>query len=136
MDQAKRPGLTKERRQWLASLKVGDRVLYRGRDSGVIREIRGRTTTSIRLERTTVSAKSGWGEWDVGWIEPVTPEVERAEKIAKAAYRLRHQTQWDRLPNNTVLAVARIVMPDAVEGLEDDDVDAREKVKAAQGEGQ
>ena len=120
MDQAKRPGLTKERRQWLASLKAGDRVLYRGRDSGAIREIRGRTTTSIRLERTTVSAKSGWGEWDVGWIEPVTPEVERAEKIAKAAYRLRYETQWDRLPNDTVLAVARIVMPDAVAGLEDD----------------
>lgn len=102
---------TEERDRWLASLKVGDRVMVGGRWNSYdeIRRVARITATQIVLDDTHGSRfrrRDGGGlGGDRRFVREVTPEAEHKFNVDKARETLRY-TRWERIPDHVCLELA------------------------------
>ena len=111
----KPPGLTKERRAWLASLKDGDEVAVVGGGSPTIRQVVIRNNwPALRYGSRAISLTKG-GRLDLDscceWVVPATDEHRRSVLIGQTRIRLSSLSwaTWGGVTDEQIAAIATIL---------------------------
>lgn len=107
---------TKQRKEWLASLKTGDLVTieagpYAGMIYKVVRNERGNLEVLLRELTITGILPKGTRDYTTGKIVPATAEQIKANMARKARSHLAWTAIWksDAVTDEQVLAIAKIL---------------------------
>lgn len=98
---------------WLENLKVGDRVVIRGRYNSYIHKVSKITKTIIEIEKGNKFKKIngfliGGGVWNTDHIEELTPEIEKEFKINQYIKKL-NDFEFKALNESTLITIYNIL---------------------------